>query len=92
LEKVSTPQSFRRSPETFDKLYRGEPEFEGAPPPNGIPWDIHQAQPRLMAPAVVGAATGDETHSLPHQPDDRRRQIGTDGQSQDTLHDSDSTN
>ena len=56
---MSTPQSFRRSPETFDKLYRGEPEFEGAPPPNGIPWDIHQAQPRLMELEALGGISGE---------------------------------
>ena len=56
---MSTPQSFRRSPETFDKLYRGEPTFEGAPPPTGIPWDIHQAQPRLMELEALGGISGE---------------------------------
>jgi SAM-dependent methyltransferase len=59
LEKVSTPQSFRPSPETFDKLYRGEPTFEGAPPPTGVPWDIHQAQPRLMELEALGGISGE---------------------------------
>jgi len=59
LEKVSSPQPFRRSPETFDKLYRGEPTFEGAPPPTGIPWDIHQAQPRLMELEALGGISGE---------------------------------
>jgi SAM-dependent methyltransferase len=59
LEKVSTPQSFRPSPETFDKLYRGEPTIEGAPPPTGIPWDVHQAQPRLMELEALGGISGE---------------------------------
>ena len=56
---MSTPQSFRPSPETFDKLYRGEPTFEGAPPPTGIPWDVHQAQPRLMELEALGGFSGE---------------------------------
>ena len=43
----------------FDKLYRGEPTFEGAPPPTGIPWDIGQAQPRLMELEALGAISGE---------------------------------
>jgi SAM-dependent methyltransferase len=43
----------------FDKLYRGEPTFEGAPPPAGIPWDIGQAQPRLMELEALGAIAGE---------------------------------
>jgi 2-polyprenyl-3-methyl-5-hydroxy-6-metoxy-1,4-benzoquinol methylase len=54
LQKVSTPASFRPSPETFDKLYRGEPTFEGAPP-----WDVHQAQPRLMELEALGGFSGE---------------------------------
>ena len=56
---MSTPQSFRPSPETFDKLYRGEPTFEGAPPPTGVPWDVHQAQPRLMELEALGGISGE---------------------------------
>jgi hypothetical protein len=41
---MTTP-AFRPDPETFDKLYRGEPVFEGGPVPTGVPWDVHQAQP-----------------------------------------------
>jgi len=55
---VTTP-AFRPGPETFDKLYRGEPTFEGAPPPIGIPWDIHQAQPRLMELEALGGFSGE---------------------------------
>ena len=56
---MSTPQSFRPNPETFDKLYRGEPTVEGAPPPTGIPWDVHQAQPRLMELEALGGFSGE---------------------------------
>ena len=56
---MGSPQPFRRSPETFDKLYRGEPTFEGAPPPTGIPWDINQAQPRLMELEALGGISGE---------------------------------
>jgi SAM-dependent methyltransferase len=43
----------------FDKIYRGEPTFEGAPPPTGIPWDVRQAQPRLMELEALGAISGE---------------------------------
>jgi SAM-dependent methyltransferase len=59
LEKVTTSSSFRPSPESFDKLYRGEAAFEGAPPPTGIPWDVHQAQPRLMELEALGGISGE---------------------------------
>jgi SAM-dependent methyltransferase len=62
LEQVTTPQSsqsFRPSPDTFDKLYRGEPPFEGAPKPTGIPWDVRQAQPRLMELEALGGISGE---------------------------------
>jgi SAM-dependent methyltransferase len=55
---VTTP-AFQPSPETFDKLYRGQPMFEGAPPPGTIPWDIHQAQPRLMELEALGGIRGE---------------------------------
>ncbi|MEA3019868.1 MAG: hypothetical protein QOI47_1392 [Actinomycetota bacterium] len=42
----------------FDKLYRAEPAFDGAPPPV-VPWDIARAQPRLMELEALGAITGD---------------------------------
>jgi SAM-dependent methyltransferase len=58
LEKVTTPASFRPNPEAFDKLYRGEAVFEGAPPPTAIPWDVHQAQPRLMEVEALGGISG----------------------------------
>jgi SAM-dependent methyltransferase len=50
---------FAPTPETFDKLYRGEPTFEGAPAPRGVPWDIGQAQPRLMELEALGAISGE---------------------------------
>lgn len=56
---VSSPQPLGPSPESFDKLYRGEPAFEGAPAPVGVPWDIHQAQPRLMELEALGAISGE---------------------------------
>lgn len=56
---VATPDTFRPSPEMFDRLYRGEPTFDGAPPPAGIPWDIGQAQPRLMELESLGAIVGE---------------------------------
>jgi SAM-dependent methyltransferase len=33
--------------------------FEGGPPPTGIPWDIHQAQPRLMELEALGGISGE---------------------------------
>jgi SAM-dependent methyltransferase len=56
---VTTPSSFRPNPEAFDKLYRGEAAFEGGPPPTGIPWDVHQAQPRLMELEALGGISGE---------------------------------
>src|ERR1700755_2338540 len=43
----------------FDRLYRGEPTFDGAPPPTGIPWDVAQAQPRLMELEALGGISGE---------------------------------
>jgi SAM-dependent methyltransferase len=43
----------------FDKLYRGEPTFEGGRPPTGVPWDIKQAQPRLMELEALGGFSGE---------------------------------
>ena len=59
MGRVSTPSSFRHSPESFDKLYRGEAAFDGWPPPTGIPWDVHQAQPRLMELEALGGISGE---------------------------------
>jgi len=56
---VTTPSSFRPNPESFDKLYRGEAAFDGAPQPTGIPWDVHQAQPRLMELEALGGISGE---------------------------------
>ena len=56
---MTTPASFRPTPEAFDKLYRGEAAFEGAPPPTAIPWDVHQAQPRLMEVEALGGISGE---------------------------------
>src|ERR1700686_1707436 len=56
---MTGPQAFRPDAEMFDRLYRGEPTFDGAPPPTGIPWDVGQAQPRLMELEALGGVTGE---------------------------------
>jgi SAM-dependent methyltransferase len=58
LDPVTSP-TFQPTPESFDKLYRGEPMFEGAPPPRAIPWDVRQAQPRLMELEALGGISGE---------------------------------
>ena len=58
MGNVTIP-AFRTDPETFDKLYRGEPVFEGGPAPTGVPWDVHQAQPRLMELEALGGFSGE---------------------------------
>jgi hypothetical protein len=45
--------------DNFDKLYRGESSVEGGPKPAGIPWDVHQAQPRLMELEALGGIAGE---------------------------------
>src|SRR3981189_44047 len=55
---MTSPGTFSPA-HTFDKLYRGEPSFEGGPKPAGIPWDGHQAQPRLMELEALGGITGE---------------------------------
>jgi SAM-dependent methyltransferase len=59
LGEVTTPQAFRPTRESFDKLYRGEPAVEGALAPRGIPWDVRQAQPRLMELEALGGIAGE---------------------------------
>jgi SAM-dependent methyltransferase len=59
LDEVSTPQGFKPTRESFDKLYRGEPVFDGAPPPTGVPWDVRQAQPQLMELEALGGISGE---------------------------------
>ena len=59
MDGVTSPRAFQPSPESFDKLYRGESVFEGAPPPRAIPWDVHQAQPRLMELEALGGISGE---------------------------------
>jgi len=54
-----TSEAFRHNRESYESLYRGEPAFPGAPAPDGIPWDIRQAQPRLMELAALGAMSGE---------------------------------
>jgi SAM-dependent methyltransferase len=59
LDLVTTPKAFQPTPESFDKLYRGEPAIAGAPRPVGVPWDIRQAQPRLMELEALGGISGE---------------------------------
>ena len=33
--------------------------FEGGPAPTGVPWDVHQAQPRLMELEALGGISGE---------------------------------
>ena len=47
---MSTP-AFRPDTETFDKLYREQP--------SDVPWDVHQAQPRLMELEALGGFSGE---------------------------------
>lgn len=55
----SASEAFRHDRESYESLYRGEPAFPGAPAPDGIPWDIGQAQPRLMELEALGAIRGE---------------------------------
>ncbi len=50
---------FQPTPESFDKLYRGEPAVEGGPTPNVIPWDVRRPQPRLMELEALGGISGE---------------------------------
>src|SRR3954470_13680807 len=59
LGKMTSEASFRPDPEMFDRVYRGEPRFEGGPAPAGIPWDIGAAQPRLMELEALGGISGE---------------------------------
>ncbi|BBX48579.1 hypothetical protein GCM10009641_03750 [Mycobacterium cookii] len=52
------PEAFRHYSGSYESLYRGGPAFPGAPAPTAIPWDIRQAQPRLMELEALGAITG----------------------------------
>lgn len=52
-------ETFKPDPDQFDKLYRGEPAFDGGAAPTAIPWDVGQAQPRLMELEALGAISGD---------------------------------
>ena len=59
MSTPQTPAAFRPGRETFDKIYRGEPAFEGAPAPTAVPWDVHQAQPQLMELEALGGISGE---------------------------------
>ncbi len=54
----SAPKPLAHDPESYENLYRGRPAFPGAPAPKAIPWDVHQAQPRLMELEALGAIKG----------------------------------
>jgi len=58
LVREASPGTFPTA-DNFDKLYRGESSVEGAPKPAGIPWDVHQAQPRLMELEALGGFAGE---------------------------------
>ena len=58
MAHVTSP-TFQPTTESFDKLYRGEPMIDGGPPPAAIPWDIRQAQPRLMELEALGGIAGE---------------------------------
>jgi hypothetical protein len=53
LGTVSAP-AFRPNPETFDKVYRGEPTFEGGPAPTGF------LGPTTYLGNAIGFRTGDD--------------------------------
>ncbi|ULP41607.1 amidohydrolase family protein [Mycobacterium lentiflavum] len=59
--RVSLPaaEAVEHNRELYDRLYRGEAAFPGSAAPAGIPWDIGQAQPRLMELEAVGAIGGE---------------------------------
>jgi|GEM_PF-386800 len=59
-KSVSRPESktISHNRESYDRLYRGESAFPGAPAPDAIPWDIGCAQPRLMELEALGAISG----------------------------------
>jgi 2-polyprenyl-3-methyl-5-hydroxy-6-metoxy-1,4-benzoquinol methylase len=54
----SASEAFGHNRESYESLYRGDPAFPGAPAPEAIPWDIRQAQPRLMELEALGAIRG----------------------------------
>ncbi len=54
----SESEPFSHDRESYESLYRGGSAFPGAPAPDAIPWDIRQAQPRLMELEALGAISG----------------------------------
>jgi hypothetical protein len=74
LVRVTSPGTFPTA-DSFDKLYRLEPSVEGGPKPAGVPWDVHQAQPRLMELEALGGIAGEVIDSaLYHCLDEDARQ------------------
>jgi SAM-dependent methyltransferase len=58
LVRVTSPETFHLA-DTFDRLYRREPTYDGGHKPAEIPWDVHQAQPQLMELAALGGIAGE---------------------------------
>jgi SAM-dependent methyltransferase len=61
LDQANKPaaETFLPNLEAYEKIYRGQPVFEGAPASAGIPWEVGQAQPRLRELEALGAVSGD---------------------------------
>jgi SAM-dependent methyltransferase len=61
LDQVNrpAPDTFLPNLEAYEKIYCGQPVFEGAPASAGIPWEVGQAQPRLRELEALGAVSGD---------------------------------
>lgn len=53
-----TQSNFCPDEAAFEKLYRGEPTYDGGPKPVGIPWDIGGAQPSVVQLAALGGFSG----------------------------------
>jgi cyclopropane fatty-acyl-phospholipid synthase-like methyltransferase len=58
-DRTESPDAFRPNTESFDRLYRGESAFDGGQAPVAIPWDVGQAQPRLMELEATGLISGE---------------------------------
>lgn len=56
---MTHPTNFRPGTDRFEKLYSGEAALAGGPAPTEIPWDVHQAQPRLMELEALGGVAGE---------------------------------
>ena len=52
-------QAFQPTPNHSTSSTAVKPAFEGAPNPTAVPWDIRQAQPRLMELEALGGIIGE---------------------------------